>query len=137
MSQTRYAGAQRHLGLYAYRVEALLRLAALDPESLASSLEEPRWDPAQADVQPLYTTTCEAGTIPAQAGQQSGQGEDQTMPLTLRSLSIVAVAAALYLVPAETQAQSNRWLPYEGHLTVHFAIDHGGGNHGSVSIRPG
>jgi 3-deoxy-manno-octulosonate cytidylyltransferase (CMP-KDO synthetase) len=30
-SQSSYAGAQRHLGLYAYRVSALLRLAALRP----------------------------------------------------------------------------------------------------------
>ena len=33
-SQSSYAGAQRHLGLYAYRVSALLRLAALPPSTL-------------------------------------------------------------------------------------------------------
>jgi 3-deoxy-manno-octulosonate cytidylyltransferase (CMP-KDO synthetase) len=33
-SQRSYAGAQRHLGLYAYRVSALLRLAALPPSAL-------------------------------------------------------------------------------------------------------
>ena len=33
-SQTRYASAQRHLGLYAYRVEVLTRLAALAPTPL-------------------------------------------------------------------------------------------------------
>ena len=33
-SQSSYAGAQRHLGLYAYRVSALLRLAALRPGAL-------------------------------------------------------------------------------------------------------
>jgi 3-deoxy-manno-octulosonate cytidylyltransferase (CMP-KDO synthetase) len=34
LSQTSHLGAQRHLGLYAYRVSALLRLAALPPSPL-------------------------------------------------------------------------------------------------------
>jgi len=34
LSQSSYAGARRHLGLYAYRVDALLRLAALPPSPL-------------------------------------------------------------------------------------------------------
>jgi 3-deoxy-manno-octulosonate cytidylyltransferase (CMP-KDO synthetase) len=34
LSQSSYAGARRHLGLYAYRVAALLRLAALPPSPL-------------------------------------------------------------------------------------------------------
>src|SRR5690606_17613572 len=33
-SQTRFAGAQRHLGLYAYRVAALRRLTSLPPSRL-------------------------------------------------------------------------------------------------------
>ena len=33
-SQTRFAGAQRHLGIYAYRVEALKRMTALPPGEL-------------------------------------------------------------------------------------------------------
>ena len=44
----------------------------------------------------------------------------------LRSVFIGAVAAAVFYLPAEAGAQSNRWLPYEGHMTVHFAIDHNG-----------
>lgn len=34
MSQTSFQGAQRHLGLYAYRVEALRRMTALPPSEL-------------------------------------------------------------------------------------------------------
>ena len=34
MSQSSHAGARRHLGLYAYRVSALLRLASLPPSAL-------------------------------------------------------------------------------------------------------
>ena len=34
LSQSSYAGARRHLGLYAYRVDGLLRLAALPPSPL-------------------------------------------------------------------------------------------------------
>jgi 3-deoxy-manno-octulosonate cytidylyltransferase (CMP-KDO synthetase) len=34
MSQTSILGAQRHLGIYAYRVDALLRLTALPPSNL-------------------------------------------------------------------------------------------------------
>jgi 3-deoxy-manno-octulosonate cytidylyltransferase (CMP-KDO synthetase) len=34
LGQRRYIGAQRHLGLYAYRVSSLLRLAALPPSPL-------------------------------------------------------------------------------------------------------
>ena len=34
VSQRSYAGARRHLGIYAYRVAALLRLAALPPSAL-------------------------------------------------------------------------------------------------------
>lgn len=43
-SQTRYSGAMRHLGIYAYRVSALLRLTQLPPASLelAESLEQLR-----------------------------------------------------------------------------------------------
>ncbi len=44
ISQTRYEGAMRHLGIYAYRVSALLRLTQLPPGSLelAESLEQLR-----------------------------------------------------------------------------------------------
>lgn len=43
-SQTQFKGAQRHLGIYAYRVAALLRLTQLPPGSLeqAESLEQLR-----------------------------------------------------------------------------------------------
>lgn len=43
-SQTQYSGAMRHLGIYAYRVSALLRLTQLPPASLelAESLEQLR-----------------------------------------------------------------------------------------------
>jgi 3-deoxy-manno-octulosonate cytidylyltransferase (CMP-KDO synthetase) len=36
-SQTSFAGARRHIGIYAYRVGALLRLAALAPTPLENS----------------------------------------------------------------------------------------------------
>ncbi len=44
VSQTQYHGAMRHLGIYAYRVSALLRLTQLPPTSLeqAESLEQLR-----------------------------------------------------------------------------------------------
>ncbi len=42
----------------------------------------------------------------------------------LRSI-FVAAAAALIALPTAAAAQS-KWLPYEGHLTVHFMIDHNG-----------
>jgi polyisoprenoid-binding protein YceI len=48
------------------------------------------------------------------------------MTLHPRSWFLAAVAAALLLAPVGAHAQSNRWLPYEGHMTVHFAIDHNG-----------
>jgi 3-deoxy-manno-octulosonate cytidylyltransferase (CMP-KDO synthetase) len=43
-SQTQYGGAMRHLGIYAYRVSALLRLTQLPPATLelAESLEQLR-----------------------------------------------------------------------------------------------
>jgi polyisoprenoid-binding protein YceI len=44
----------------------------------------------------------------------------------VRSIFVLAVASILHLAPLEAQAQSNRWLPYEGHMTVHFSIDHAG-----------
>jgi polyisoprenoid-binding protein YceI len=48
------------------------------------------------------------------------------MKLGLRDTIMAAVAAALLCVPNGADAQSNRWLPYEGHMTVHFSIDHNG-----------
>lgn len=44
----------------------------------------------------------------------------------VRCVSLFAVAAALLCAPLGAHAQSNRWLPYEGHMTVHFSIDHNG-----------
>jgi len=36
-SQTSFDGARRHIGIYAYRVSALLRLASLPPTSLENT----------------------------------------------------------------------------------------------------
>lgn len=47
------------------------------------------------------------------------------MALGLKSVASAA-AAALVILPATADAQSNRWLPYEGHLNVHFMVDHNG-----------
>jgi polyisoprenoid-binding protein YceI len=48
------------------------------------------------------------------------------MTLALRNAFMALAAAALLCLPAGAEAQSNRWLPYEGHMTVHFSIDHNG-----------
>ncbi len=48
------------------------------------------------------------------------------MALGVRNLFLAAVAAAFFYLPTGADAQSNRWLPREGHMTVHFSIDHGG-----------
>lgn len=48
------------------------------------------------------------------------------MTLCLRSAFMAAATAALLFGPVGAHAQSNRWLPYEGHMTVHFSIDHNG-----------
>ena len=48
------------------------------------------------------------------------------MIFCLRSTFVAAAAAAFLIAPVAAEAQSNRWLPYEGHMTVHFSIDHGG-----------
>lgn len=48
------------------------------------------------------------------------------MNMGLRNAFIAAVAAAVIYLPASANAESSRWLPYPGHLTVHFAIDHNG-----------
>jgi len=42
-----------------------------------------------------------------------------------RTLFAAAVAAVLLAAPATGNAQS-KWLPYQGHMTVHFMIDHNG-----------
>ena len=47
------------------------------------------------------------------------------MTLTLRAAFAAALMVALYALPHTAQAQS-KWLPYEGHLQVHFMIDHNG-----------
>ena len=44
----------------------------------------------------------------------------------LRNTFMAAIVAALFCAPVGSQAQSNRWLPYEGHMTVHFSVDHNG-----------
>ena len=48
------------------------------------------------------------------------------MTLSLRSAFVTAVTAAFLCGPVGAHAQSNRWLPYEGHMIVHFSIDHAG-----------
>jgi polyisoprenoid-binding protein YceI len=48
------------------------------------------------------------------------------MTLHLRNWLLAAVTAAFLQFPVGIHAQSNRWLPYEGHMTVHFAVDHNG-----------
>ncbi len=48
------------------------------------------------------------------------------MMLSLRSTLVAAATAAFLCTPVAAQAQSNRWLPYEGHMTVHFSVDHNG-----------
>jgi polyisoprenoid-binding protein YceI len=48
------------------------------------------------------------------------------MTLHLRNWLLAALAAAFLNWPVGAHAQSNRWLPYEGHMTVHFAVDHNG-----------
>jgi polyisoprenoid-binding protein YceI len=53
-------------------------------------------------------------------------GRDNEMTSGLRSVLTAAAAAALLYLPAAASAQSNRWLPYEGHMHVHFSIDHNG-----------
>lgn len=60
-SQTRFAGAYRHIGIYAYRCEALLRMAALPPGQLeiAESLEQLR-----AMEAGMRIVTAEAAVIP-------------------------------------------------------------------------
>ena len=47
------------------------------------------------------------------------------MTSTLRNVFVAAAAAAFLALPTAAAAQS-KWLPYEGHLTVHFMIDHNG-----------
>lgn len=44
---------------------------------------------------------------------------------TIRSTFAAAFVAALLVLPISADAQS-KWLPYEGHMTVHFMIDHNG-----------
>ena len=48
------------------------------------------------------------------------------MTFFLRSTFVAAATAAFLVAPVAAEAQSNRWLPYEGHMTVHFSIDHNG-----------
>jgi len=49
------------------------------------------------------------------------------MTLHLQNMFLAATAAALLSVlPVGVHAQSNRWLPYEGHLNINFSVDHNG-----------
>lgn len=43
----------------------------------------------------------------------------------IRFLAAAAFLAMLCLAPSQSQAQT-AWAPYQGHLTVHFMIDHNG-----------
>ena len=65
-TQTQFKGAQRHLGIYAYRVAALLRLTQLPPGALeqAESLEQLRAQQAGMRI------------VVAQASTQPGMGID-------------------------------------------------------------
>lgn len=47
------------------------------------------------------------------------------MSFNVRGVLAASVAAILFLLPVQSIAQS-KWLPYEGHLTVHFMVDHNG-----------
>ena len=60
------------------------------------------------------------------------------MTFRLRSTFVAAATAALLVAPVAAEAQSNRWLPYEGHMTVHFSIDHAGMSltRGTTSVSP-
>ena len=63
MSQTQFAGAQRHLGIYAYRVASLRRITSMKPSSLelAEKLEQLR--AMQAGMRILVAVACtSAGT---------------------------------------------------------------------------
>jgi 3-deoxy-manno-octulosonate cytidylyltransferase (CMP-KDO synthetase) len=63
-SQTRYEGAQRHLGLYAYRVDALRRLSALAPSELETIEKLEQLRALQAGMQIMI----EVASTPPPAG---------------------------------------------------------------------
>ena len=44
----------------------------------------------------------------------------------LRNTFMAAMVAASCCAPVGAHAHSDRWLPYEGHMTVHFTVDHNG-----------
>lgn len=48
------------------------------------------------------------------------------MNMGLRNAFMAAIAAAFIYLPASANAQSTKWLPYEGHLMVYTSIDHNG-----------
>ncbi len=48
------------------------------------------------------------------------------MNMGLRNAFMAAIAAAFIYLPASANAESNRWLPYEGHLMVYTSLDHNG-----------
>lgn len=47
------------------------------------------------------------------------------MKSILRTLFATVIATALFALTISANAQS-KWLPYKGHMTVHFIIDHNG-----------
>jgi polyisoprenoid-binding protein YceI len=57
--------------------------------------------------------------------EQASFREDNSMTFKFRTIFAGAFLAALVALPLSANAQS-KWLPYEGHLQVHFMIDHNG-----------
>lgn len=58
LSQTRFDGAQRHLGIYAYRVGDLRRLTALPPSSLETTEKLEQLRALQAGMRIVVTEAC-------------------------------------------------------------------------------
>jgi 3-deoxy-manno-octulosonate cytidylyltransferase (CMP-KDO synthetase) len=63
MSQTQFAGAQRHLGIYAYRVASLRRITSMEPSTLELTEKLEQLRAMQAGMRILVAQACaSAGT---------------------------------------------------------------------------